>query len=169
MDLLDNLSSLPEWDDEGFRRIDEEEEGQEGSWKQENSYETCKALYNQWRQVMAGIHGLFSYACQQDDIPEAFLQDQKEHILGDAYQVAVKVRSTAGFDLYVLKMENAAIIRKNAMYIYTGIGSMAAMGFIEEEHAQAVQADIDQFRLLFKRWINTFEKDEFEDEWGFFV
>jgi hypothetical protein len=46
---------------------------------------------------------------------------------------------------------------------------MAAMNFIEEDHAVAVKQDIDTFRMLFIKWINTFEKDEFEDEWGFFV
>jgi len=164
---LDNLSNLPEWDDEGFRRIDDEEdyEGPEHGV----GFARCKSLYNQWREVMAGINGLFSYAAQSGDIPEMFLQSQQESILNDAYQVAVKVRSSAGLDVYVLKMENAAIIRKNAMGIHTQIGSMAAMGFIESDHARAVRADIDKFRELFIEWVNTFEKDEYEDEWGFFV
>jgi hypothetical protein len=167
LDILDNLSSLPEWDDEGFRKIDEEE----GSGFSESSagFAECKALYNQWREVMAGINGLFSYASQSAMFPEEFLQSQKNDVLSDAYQVAVKVRSSAQLDLYVLKMENAAIIRKNAMGIYTQIGGMAAMDFIEEEHAAAVQSDIDKFKLLFIDWVNTFEKDEFEDDWGFFV
>jgi hypothetical protein len=167
MDVLDNLSSLPEWDDEGFRKI-EDEDGDEDLGNDLN-YNACKALYNQWREVMAGINGLFSYAQQSADVPEIMLQGQKENVLSDAYQVAVKVRSSAGLDLYVLKMENAAIIRKNAMFIHTQIGGMAAMGFIEEDHALAVRRDIDKFRSLFIEWINTFEKDEFEDEWGFFV
>lgn len=167
MDVLDNLSNLPEWDDDGFRRIDDEEdnEGQDNS----AGFASCKALYNQWREVMAGINGLFSYATQSTEVPEMFLQSQKESILADAYQVAVKVRSSAGLDLYVLKMENAAIIRRNAMQIHTQIGGMAAMECIEEAHALAVRADIDKFRLLFITWVDTFEKDEFEDEWGFFV
>ena len=167
MDLLDNLSSLPEWDDEGFRKI-ENEDGDE-DLSNDINYKACKTLYNQWREVMAGINGLFSYAQQSADLPEILLQSQKESTLNDAYQVAVKLKSSAGLDLYVLKMENAAIIRKNAMSIYTQIGSMATMGFIEEDHASAVRSDIDKFRLLFITWINTFEKDEFEDEWGFFV
>jgi hypothetical protein len=167
MDILDNLSSLPEWDDEGFRKI-EDEDGDENR-SDDINYNGCKALYNQWREVMAGINGLFSYAQQREAAPEILLQTQKESILSDAYQVAVKVRSSAGLDLYVLKMENAAIIRKNAMFIRTQIGGMAAMNFIEEDHAIAVKHDIDTFRMLFIEWINTFEKDEFEDEWGFFV
>jgi hypothetical protein len=165
MDIFDNLSNLPEWDDDNFRRIDDEEDNEDEG----PGFETCKQLYNQWREVMAGINGLFSYAAKTDDVPEEMLQMQKDTILGDAYQVAVKVRSSAGLDLYVLKMENAAIIRKNAMYIHTHIGGMASMGFIEDDHARAVRSDIDKFRMLFIEWVNTFEKDEFEDEWGFFV
>lgn len=165
MDILDNLSNLPEWDDEHFRDIDDEEDSEDKG----PGFEMCKKLYNQWREVMSGINGLFSYAAETADVPEAFLQSQKESILGDAYQVAVKVRSSAGLDLYVLKMENAAIIRKNAMFIHTQIGGMATMGLIEDDHARAVRSDIDKFRMLFIEWVNTFEKDEFEDEWGFFV
>lgn len=167
MDILDNLSSLPEWDDEGFRKIEEEDSDENRC--DDINYNGCKALYNQWREVMAGINGLFSYAQQSEAVPEILLQNQKESILSDAYQVAVKVRSSAGLDLYVLKMENAAIIRKNAMFIRTQISGMAAMNFIEEDHAIVVKQDIDKFRMLFIQWINTFEKDEFEDEWGFFV
>lgn len=167
MDIWDNLSSLPEWDDEGFRKI--EDEDSDGSQRDDINYNGCKALYNQWREVMAGINGLFSYAQQREVIPETLLQNQKESILSDAYQVAVKVRSSAGLDLYVLKMENAAVIRKNAMFIHTQIDGMAAMNFIEDDHATAVKQDIEAFRMLFIKWINTFEKDEFEDEWGFFV
>lgn len=164
--IWDNLSDLPEWDDEGFRRIDEEEGD---AWRESGAREACKALYNQWREVMAGINGLFAYARQHADMPEGFLHGQKSMILDEARQVAVKVRSSDAAGFYVLQMENAAIIRKSAQFVASQILAMADMGFIEASHAAAVRADIDLFRQLFRAWIGTFEKDDYEDEWGFFV
>ncbi len=164
--IWDNLSNLPEWDDAGFRRIDEE--GGD-TWKESGARDACKALYNQWREVMAGINGLFSYARQHADMPEGFLHSHKSMILDEARQVAVKVRSSDAAGFYVLQMENAAIIRKSAQFVATQILAMADMGFIEAAHAAAVRADIDRFRLLFRTWIGTFQKDDYEDEWGFFV
>lgn len=49
----DRLSDLPEWDDEEFR--DEDEEGEE--WKPNPTREACKALYQQWQQVMIVLNG----------------------------------------------------------------------------------------------------------------
>lgn len=164
--VWDNLSSLPEWDDERFRKIDEEA-GE--TWQESKGREACKALYNQWREVMAGINALFSYAREGAGMPEEFLHSQKNMILDEARQVAVKVRSSDAAGFYVLQMENAAMIRKGAQFVSSQILAMADMGFIEAEHARVVRADIDQFRLLFRTWIRTFEKDDYEDEWGFFV
>lgn len=164
--IWDNPSSLPEWDDERFRKI-EEEDG--ATWSDNAGREACKALYNQWREVMAGLNGLFSDTSPLTGTSEAFMHSQKNMVMDEARQVAVKVRSadTAGF--YVLKMENAAVIRKSAQFVASQILAMADMGFIEAAHAAVVRADIDSFRLLFRKWIRTFEKDEYEDEWGFFV
>ncbi len=40
---------------------------------------------------------------------------------------------------------------------------------IDEEHGEIIRNEIDEFRKLYKHWLSTFEKDEFEDEWGLFV
>jgi hypothetical protein len=164
MDIIDNLSQLPEWEDEEFN----EDEGGE-RWKNAPLRKAAKALYNQWREVMSGLYALLSYAERDPEMPEGFFEDQESMIIGDAMQIAVKVKTSESLDMYVLLMENASIVRKNAIFIQTQISAMALMGAIEESHAEAVRADIDKFRLLFIDWIETFKKDEYEDEWKFFV
>ncbi|KAA5533615.1 hypothetical protein F0919_13840 [Taibaiella lutea] len=166
MDILDNLSQLPEWDDNDF-----DNKGYESgeAWKNAALRTSAKALYNQWREVMTGIYALLSYAEKNPDMPEGFFEDQKELMIGDAIQIAVKIKTSAEVDMYVLLMENAAVVRKNAIYIQTQLSSMVLMGSIEEEHADAVRLDIEKFRELFIEWIATFKKDEYEDEWNFFV
>jgi hypothetical protein len=166
MGILDNLSSLPEWDDERLNRLGDQE-GEE--WKPNPTREACKALYQQWQQVMTVLNGLLeSVKAGEHSLPQEMLDDHKQMILGDAYEVAAKIRSSEAGSLYILRMENAAIIRKNAQFIKTSIAGLMMEEAIDEKHGEIVREEIDTFRLLFKQWVNTFQKDEFEDEWGLF-
>jgi len=66
-------------------------------------------------------------------------------------------------------MENAAIIRKTAQFIYISMDSFVEEGIMEDMHRQIIRDEIDKFRTLFKTWVATFEKDDVEDEWGLFI
>jgi hypothetical protein len=66
-------------------------------------------------------------------------------------------------------MENAAIIRKNAQFVKSSVLTLIMEGEIEEEHGEAIIHEIEVFRELFIKWVNTFEKDEYTDEWGLFI
>ena len=163
----DKLSDLPEWDDEEFR--DEDEEGEE--WKPNPTRDACKALYQQWQQVMIVLNGAMDSMTvegKEDGFPADYWEDHKAMILGDAFQVAVKIKSSE-VGLYTIRMENASIIRKNAQFIKSSMLTMMAEKVIEEAHGQVIRDEIDKFRELFKIWAGTFEKDEYEDEWGLFI
>jgi hypothetical protein len=48
--------------------------------------------------------------------------------------------------------------------------SFAAMiGDADEQHKEVIEESLNKFRALFKQWVATFEKDDYEDEWGLFV
>jgi hypothetical protein len=167
MGLLDNLSGMPDWDDE-FKSMYEDSE--EEDWQPDATHRACKALYLQWQQVVLLLNGLLdSVTTTEDSFPMEILDSQKEIILVDAHEVAAKIRSSEAGGIYIIRMENAAIIRKNAQFIKTSIAGMLAEEVIDEQHGELVRAEIDKFRELFKQWIGTFKKDEFEDEWGLFV
>jgi hypothetical protein len=89
-------------------------------------------------------------------------------LLGDAYQVAVKIKSSEA-GLYIIRMENASIIRNNAQFIKSSMLTMMSEEVIEKTHGQIIRDEIDKFRELFKIWVSTFQKDECEDEWGLFI
>jgi len=170
---FDNISGLPEWDDDDFR--DEEEEEGEG-WKPNPTRDACKAMYEQWKQVMIVLKGAMEPLDADEgdpDIPDndglhaEYWEDHKGMIMGDAFQVAVKIKSSEA-GLYMIRMENASIIRKNAQFISSSMLTMIAENVIEEAHGLVIREEIDQFRLLFRHWVSTFERDEFEDEWGLF-
>ena len=163
----DKLSDLPEWDDDDYR--DEEDEGEE--WKPNPTRAACKALYMQWQQVMIVLNGamdsLKTHTGEDSFSPDRW-EDNKSMILADAFQVAVKIKSSESGNMYMLRMENASIIRKNAQFIKSNMLTMMLEGVIEEAYGQIIRDEIDKFRELFKIWVNTFEKDEYEDEWGLF-
>jgi len=164
---FNHLSDLPEWDDDEFK--DEDEEGEE--WKPNPTKEACKKLYQQWQQVMIVLNGAFdsmNIEEKEGGFPPDYWEDHKGMILGDAYQVAVKIKSSE-VGLYTIRMENASIIRKNAQFIKSSMLTMMSEEVIEEEYGKIIRSEIDKFRELFKTWVNTFQKDEYEDEWGLFI
>ena len=162
----DHLSDLPDWDDDEFK---DEEEGEE--WKPNPTRDACKVLYEQWQQVMIVLNGALDSMVieeKEDGFPADYWEDHKAMLLGDAFQIAVKIKSSEA-GLYTIRMENASIIRKNAQFIKSSMLTMISEGVIEKDHGYVIREEIDKFRELFKIWVSTFRKDEYEDEWGLFI
>ena len=100
-------------------------------------------------------------------LSKEMLEDHIAMLTGDSFEVAIKIKSSET-GLYIIRMENAAIIRKNAQYIYISTNGFMLDGLMEPQHQQIIRDEIDRFRELFKIWVSTFKKDEYEDEWGLF-
>jgi len=164
----DNLSDLPEWDDNRFSFMDEEEEGE--GWKPKPTRDACKALYRQWREVMFILKGILNPILETagEDDTDMFI-DCARSIIGDAHMVGVKIMSSEAGGIYIMRMENASIIRQLAQSVATTLLMFVEEDTIEEKYVVIVREEIQKFRLLFIKWVNTFEKDEFTDEWGLFV
>ncbi len=159
--MFENLNDVPEWDDDIH---DPEEE-----WKPSATRDACKEMYIHWSTIMTMLNG-----CLREDLSEKkagkdFYADYQGMILGDAMQVAVKIRSSEAGGIYVIRMENASIIRKNAQAVQSAMLLFISQGVITEEYGKIIRAEIEIFKGLFRKWVNTFEKDEFFDEWGLFV
>lgn len=162
----DHLSDLPDWDDDEFK---DEEEGE--GWKPNPTRDACKVLYEQWQQVMIVLNGALDSMVieeKEDGFPAGYWEDHKAMLVGDGYQVAVKIKSSEA-GLYTIRMENASIIRKNAQFIKSSMLTMISEEVIEKAHGYVIREEIDKFRELFKIWVSTFQKDEYEDEWGLFI
>lgn len=164
---FDDLSGLPEWEDDDFTD-DEDNEGEE--WKPRPTRDAAKAMYEQWKQVMIVLNGAMDTMktdTGEDGFPADYWEDHKEMIMGDAHIVAVKIQSSET-GMYMIRMENACLIRKHAQFIKSSMLMMITEGVIEEAHGMVIREEIDKFRMLFRHWVSTFERDEFEDEWGLF-
>ena len=165
---IDDLNELPEWDDDEFRD-DEDAEGEE--WKPNPTKDLCKAMYEQWNQVMIVLKAAFDSLKEpgEDNVsPDDILEHFKAKLIADAYEVAVKI-SCSQTGLYIVRMDNAATIKKNAQFIKNFFNGFVENDLMEEQYWQILQNEIDTFRELFKQWVATFEKDDCEDEWGLFL
>lgn len=102
-----------------------------------------------------------------DDDPH--LGHIKGIMLEDAMLLTVKVAGATGGQLYDIKMECAAIIRKAARELMIQNHSLELFGFEHVEYYQIVRDLIEEYRLLFIDWVAGFDKyDYIIDRWGLF-
>lgn len=158
---LNELNFLPEWDEKFLHAADEGDE-----WKTRPDLETDKALYNQWLEVF-GLVAAFAETLSDDVEGEAAFTQKL--IYENAMIVAPKIMTAAGDTLYVIKMENAAIIRVNCRQLMEQVGFAALTGMADAEHKDVIAEAMADFRFLFKNWVATFQKDDCTDDWGLFV
>ncbi|MDQ2751557.1 MAG: hypothetical protein M3R72_00875 [Bacteroidota bacterium] len=161
---LDDLNELPEWSKE-------DDDGDGEGWKPNPTRELCKAMYKQWNTVLFVLKTAFDSLKQAP--PDSlytleYIDETKAMVLGDAYEVGAKIKSSE-VGLYIIRMENAAIIRKNAQFIKISTHHFIEEELMSEEYSKVIRDEIDKFKELFKQWVASFEKDEFEDEWGLFL
>jgi hypothetical protein len=106
-----------------------------------------------------------------DLIPEdnEHLQFLKGQMLSDAMMLTVKIAGAEGGDLYDLRMEAAAIIRKSARDLMVSNHSLKSFGFKEFEYFNIVRELIEEYRLLFIDWVAGFDHWNYIiDRWGLF-
>lgn len=97
------------------------------------------------------------------------LSSVKHRLLEDAYMLTVKIAAAEAGDLYDIRMENAAIIRKSAMRLMIQNHSLKMFGFEYVEYFQMVRDLIEEYRLLFIDWVERFDKSNYIiDRWGLF-
>jgi hypothetical protein len=100
---------------------------------------------------------------------EEHLQFIKNQMLEDAMMLSVKVAGVEAAELYDLKMENAAIIRKSARDLKVQNHSLEMFGFKDADYFNIVRDLIEEYRFLFIEWVAGFDKWNYViDRWGLF-
>ena len=93
----------------------------------------------------------------------------KQFMLADAGMLSTKIAGAEAGELYDLKMEAAAIIRKSAKDLMLHNHTLEAFEFKETSYYQLVRDQIEEFRLLFIDWVAGFDQwDYVIDRWGLF-
>ena len=93
----------------------------------------------------------------------------KQFMLEDAYMLTAKIANAEGGDLYCIRMENAALIRKAGNSLKLHIHSLRQCGFEYADYYQMVRDKVEEYRLLFIDWVAGFDQTHYiPDNWGLF-
>ncbi len=104
-----------------------------------------------------------------DEAERGLLQQQAYQLRADAMLICPKLGGAEGSMLYDIKMENAAIIRKAGRELLTGCSGMELWGFKHTEYLELLRTEIEEFRVLFAEWVQTFDPWNYSiDRWGLF-
>ncbi len=83
--------------------------------------------------------------------------------------IPAKISGAEAADIYDLKMENAAIIRKAARELITDARGIQMNGFKDTEYLELLRKEVEEFRILFAEWVKTFDPWNYIiDRWGLF-
>lgn len=124
-------------------------------------------IYQKAEQIFQLTQGLIQIVPLEDE----FLQETVVKFMAEnAMLIPVKIAGAEGGDLYDLRMENAAIIRKAARELYVQAGSLRfAEGIRDKDYIELLRSTIDEFRLLFVDWVAGFDQWNYiKDSWGLF-
>ena len=163
---LDKLNFLPDWDEEKFHFNYEGEK-----WKTAPQRAAAKAMYLKWREVFGLVIAFAENLCDEpdEDGHESHSQTTSRFIYENAMMVAPKIMGAVGSSMYILQMENAAIIRSNCRQMMEQVGFAVLIDMADESHKKVIEESLKEFQKFFREWVATFQKDDFEDEWGLFI
>lgn len=139
--------------------------------KKREGKQGAKALYFKWRDTFSLIYAFAENLAPdpKGDGQDTHEQSIKQLILENAMIIGAKLRGAMAVEMYILKMENAAIVRTNARQLMEQVSFSVLSGFAGEDYGNVLRESMDEFKMLFKEWVSTFKKDDSEDDWGLFI
>ncbi len=93
-------------------------------------------------------------------------------LIESAMMLAPKIAGAMGSESWLLSMQNAAIVRYHAQYLLTSTSGLKIFTGAQKEYVQVLRTEMEEFRELFKEWVNSFDKlenEDYTDEWGLFI
>lgn len=115
------------------------------------------------------IYGLVYKVSQLIPSENELLVETGNMMVTDAMTLTSKLAGSIGADLYDLKMENATLIRKAARDIALHCRFLQIHDFEYTEYLDLIRNEIEEFRVLFVKWVKTFDPwDYIIDRWGLF-
>lgn len=124
-------------------------------------------IYKKAEQIFQLTEGLVQIVPLENE----YLQETTVRFMREnAMLIPVKIAGAEGGDLYDLRMENAAIIRKAARDLYVQAGSLRYEPEVyDQDYIDLLRNTIEEFRLLFIDWVAGFDKWNYiKDSWGLF-
>lgn len=102
------------------------------------------------------------------------LDEARTELYGSSMLQSAKLLATKYIEAnanpnYLIKMENAVLIKINARALYHMTHQLAEESTHAEEHLQLLRDAIGDLKKLFVEWVKSFDKNQrSEDGWGLF-
>lgn len=123
-------------------------------------------MYIKGMEIFDLVHALIQLLPEEED---HMLHHYRGMMMADAMVLNAKFAGAVNMDLYDLKMENAAIMRKAARDLLTATSGLRAFGFQDTQYLPLLRTAIEEYRLLFVDWVDTFDPWNYIiDRWGLF-
>lgn len=91
-------------------------------------------------------------------------------MMEDAIIMSAKFAGAEGVGGYILKMENATIMKVHARHLHSMTYQLAMEETHAEEHLNLLREAIEEFKVLFVAWVKSFgSADKYDDGWGLFI
>lgn len=115
------------------------------------------------------IHDLIQHIADIIPDDDPMLSFAKDELQLNSSIILAKLAGAEAVNLYDIKMENAALIRKAARDIMVSYHTFKSFDFKEAEYLMMVRELIEEFRILFVDWVASFDQRKFiVDTWGLF-
>ncbi len=122
-------------------------------------------IYKKAEEILETVKTITDLFPEDDE----FLKEIKVQLMSDAFLIPAKLVGAMGAKLYDIKMENATLIRKAARDLMVSYHLLTRSEFKESEYYLLVRKQIEEFRLLFIDWVESFNPEHFiTDNWGLF-
>lgn len=77
------------------------------------------------------------------------LKHSLDYLMENSMIIPAKIAGAANVDLYDIKMENAAIIRRAARELILDARGIQMQGFRETDYLDLLRKEVEEFRILF--------------------
>ncbi|MEO6347266.1 MAG: hypothetical protein ABIO60_05075 [Aquaticitalea sp.] len=106
----------------------------------------------------------------KDEYRASMVKDNIRYMRENSMIIPAKIAGASDEDqIYDLRMENAAIIRKAARELITDARGIQINGYKDTEYLDLLRAEVEEFRILFAVWVKTFDCWNYIiDRWGLF-
>lgn len=149
------------WDD--FEENEEDDES-EFDPKAQRDQIYAHPLMKKAKEIVSLTHALVG------SLDEARKELYGGMMMEDATVMSAKFAGAEGVNDYILKMENATIMKVHARHLHSMTYQLAMEETHAEEHLNLLREAIEEFKALFVAWVKGFDSaDKYDDGWGLFI
>lgn len=123
-------------------------------------------IFRKGEEILQLTEKVVSLITDEDD---EVLNEYKRWMIQDATTLCIKVAGAEAGELYDIKMECAALIRKAARELRVNCTGLRMMGYKQHDYLDLIRIEIEEYRHLFIEWVASFDPWTYElDSWGLF-